>query len=195
MSGIMSTRKILLLIGSPRKNSNTHLLAREAERALIERGVLTKTVFLNDLSFRDCQACHGCKQEGNETCIIRDDMQEIYSMMEEYAGIIVAAPVYFGSVPATAKAWLDRLVPFIDINLQPKLPAEKQVSFIFTQNMPDPASFRLALQGFIAGVSMTGMTVRDCLIATDLEWDMKPPVTERPELLEKAYAIGKDLAG
>ena len=55
-------KKALILIGSPRKNGSTAVLAGEAERALQDQGVETETVFLNDLKIRGCQACYWCKQ-------------------------------------------------------------------------------------------------------------------------------------
>lgn len=193
MSVNIPTGKVTLFIGSRRKNSNTHLLAREAERALCERGIVTETIFLNDLQIHDCTGCHGCKEEDHETCVIRDDMQGIYTLMEQSTAFVVAAPVYFGSVPAMTKAWLDRLVPYIGSDMTPKLSGEKKVSFIFTQNMPDIRLFRPSLQSFMDGVAMTGLVIQDCLIAPDLEMGMKPPVTERPDLLLQAYALGRDL--
>jgi multimeric flavodoxin WrbA len=194
MSIHIPARKVTLFIGSPRKNSNTHLLAQEAERGLREQGVVTETLFLNDLQIRDCSACHGCKTEHNEACVISDDMQMIYRLIQESSGFIVAAPVYFGSVPAMTRAWLDRLVPFIGTDLKPKLSREKKISFIFAQNMPDALLFEPSLKSFMNGVAMTGLTVQDYLIAPDLEMGMKPPVTERSELLERAYHLGRDLA-
>jgi multimeric flavodoxin WrbA len=194
MSICMPARKMTLFMGSTRKNSNTHLLIQEAERAIRERGMVTETVFLNALQIRDCIGCHRCKTETNEACVIRDDMQLIYRLIGVSVGFIVAAPVYFGSVPSVTKAWLDRLVPFIGADLSPKLSGEKKISFIFTQNMPDAHMFEPCLKSFVDGVAMTGLTVQDLFIAPDLEMGKKPPVTDRPDLLERAYNLGRDLA-
>ena len=193
MSYPMQKQKVTILMGSPRRNSNTHLLVREAERALCERGIPTVTVFPDDLVIRDCRGCHGCKQDRRATCGIQDDMQDIYPLIEQSAGIIVAAPVYFGYVPSMTKAWLDRLVPYIGTDLRPNLPTGKYVSFIFTQNMPDAGLFMPALQSFMDAVAMTGLSVRDCLVVTDCEAGSKPLVTERPDVMERAFALGRDL--
>ena len=40
--------------------------------------------------------------------MIKDDMQELYQLMDQADGIIFASPVYFGSVSAQAKAVMDR---------------------------------------------------------------------------------------
>jgi len=181
-------------MGSPRKNSNTHTLLLESERALRERGYATEIVFIDDLSLRDCRGCHGCKQPDNDRCIMQDDMQQVYRLMDESASIILAAPVYFGYVPAQTKAWLDRLVPYIGTDLGPKITGGKRVSFIFTQNMPDTGMFEQSLKGFMNSVAMTGLIVADYLIAPDCEMGQKPPVTERSDIMERAYVLGKNLA-
>lgn len=189
----MIAKKVVIFMGSPRKNSSTHILANEAARALCEQGIPSQVIFLNDLRIYDCRGCHACKEESRDACIIRDDMQEIYPLIDASAGIIVAAPVYFGYVPAQTKAWLDRLVPYIGMDMHPKITGRKPISFIFTQNMPDGSLFEQSLKGFMQGVAMTGLVVHDYLIATDCEAGLKTPVEERPDLMEKAYAIGRDL--
>ncbi|NLD56616.1 MAG: flavodoxin family protein [Methanomicrobiales archaeon] len=182
-------------MGSPRKNSSTHILANEAARALSEQGIPSQVIFLDDLRIHDCRGCHACKEESRDSCIIQDDMQEIYQLIDESAGIIVAAPVYFGYVPAQTKAWLDRLVPYIGMDMHPKITGRKKISFIFAQNIPDGSRYEQSLKGFMQGVAMTGLVVHDYLIATDCEAGLKTPVEERPDLMEKAYAIGRDLLG
>jgi multimeric flavodoxin WrbA len=45
-----------------------------------------------------------------DSCIIDDDMGEIYNKMRTSDGIIVASPVYMGNYPAQLKALFDRSV-------------------------------------------------------------------------------------
>ena len=112
-------------------------------------------------------------------------------MMESSCGLVVAEPVYFGYVPAMTKAWLDRLVPYIGMEMSPKFPGYCPVSFIFVQNMPDPSLFEPGLHSFTDAVAMSDLDVRECMVATDREMGEKPPVTERPDLMERAYALGR----
>ena len=120
-------------------------------------------------------------------------MQEIHRLIQESDGLIVASPVYFSSVSAQTKAWLDRLFPYVNMHLVPKLPKSKQVSFIFTQTQPDEQMFQAGISAFMYAVGLSGMTVKDHLIAGDLEAGFKPPVTERKDLMDRAYRIGRDL--
>jgi len=186
-------KKVLILIGSPRKKGSTAVLAAEAERGARELGIETETVFLNDLNMKGCQACYWCKKNDVAECAVKDEMQKVHRLMQESDGIIVASPIYFAGVTAQTKAWLDRLFPYIGINLTPKMPAGKRVSFIITQNQPDTRLFETPVATFMHMVGLTGLSVRDSMLACDLDAGIKPLVTEKRDLMERAYGIGRDL--
>jgi multimeric flavodoxin WrbA len=186
-------KKVTILIGSPRKNGSTSILAAEAVRGLEKQGIVTETVFLNDLKLRGCQACYWCKKNDVAECAVKDDMQKIHSLIQESDGFIVATPIYFSGVTAQTKAWLDRMFPYVSMNLVPKLPKSKKVSFIFTQNQPDERLFKGGIAAFMYAVGLSGLSVKDHLIACDLDAGYKPPVTGRQDLLDKAYRIGREL--
>lgn len=167
----------------------------EARRGLKEQGVETEFVFLNDLKFRGCQACYYCKKNDVAACAVKDDMQKIHQLIQESDGLIVATPIYFAGVTAQTKAWLDRLFPYIGMDLSPKLQESKKVSFIFTQNQQDARLFEIPIATFMQMVGLTGLSVKDHLLAYDLDAGIKPSVTEKKEFMEKAYRIGKELLG
>jgi len=60
-------------------------------------------------------------------CAVKDDMQKIHQLIQESDGLIVATPIYFAGVTAQTKAWLDRLFPYIGMDLSPKLQESKKV--------------------------------------------------------------------
>jgi multimeric flavodoxin WrbA len=193
--GTIFMKKVLILIGSPRKKGSTAVLAAEAVHGLREQGVETETVFLNDLTIKGCQACYWCKKNDVADCAVKDDMQKIHQLMKECDGMIVASPIYFGGVTAQTKAWLDRMFPYIGMDLTPKMPAGKKVSFIFTQNQPDARLFQGGIDSFMYAVGLSGMAVKDHMVAYDLDAGIKPPVEEKKEFIDQAYRIGKNLIG
>lgn len=193
MSQDRITKKAAIILGSPRRSGSTQALAQEAERGLTSRGIAVETVWLNGMEIRDCQGCHGCKKGNNHDCVIMDDMQDVYHLMRESSGLIVASPVYFANVSALTRLWLDRLVPFLGPEMQPGLDGAKPVSFIFTQNLPDTLLFEPGLRSFMDAVAMTGLERRDYLIAGDCEAGIKSPVTGRQDLMDRAYRLGRDL--
>jgi multimeric flavodoxin WrbA len=188
-------KSALVIVGSPRKNGSTGVLAAEAVRGLHDRGATATLVHLNDLHIRGCQACYYCKKNDIAECAVNDDMQEVHRLIQECDGIIVATPIYFAGVTAQTKAWQDRLFPYIGMNLSPKISPAKKVSFIFTQNQPDPRMFETPIRTFMQMVGLTGLSVKDHMVACDLDAGVKPPVTDHPEFMEEAYGIGRDLFG
>jgi multimeric flavodoxin WrbA len=96
---------ILGLCGSPRARTTEYVL-RETLGMLEERGFETSfwTVRAKKLGF--CTHCDHClKKRG---CIIQDDVQDLYQLLGEAEGIVIATPVYNGGVSAQLKAVMDR---------------------------------------------------------------------------------------
>jgi hypothetical protein len=78
------------------------------------------------------------------------------------------------------------------MDLSPKMPA-KPVSFIFTQNQPDIRLFGIPTTTFMQMIGLTGLSVKDQMIAVNLDAGHKPPVEGRRDLMEQAYRLGKNL--
>jgi len=103
--------KLLMISGSPVENSSTELLLRRIaesiERAMApSQGVESSYVQLNDLAFRPCQACGEAPEQ--DFCLFEDDLTEIYHKLAECDCLLFGSPVYFDSVSAQAKAFIDR---------------------------------------------------------------------------------------
>jgi multimeric flavodoxin WrbA len=103
--------KILGIIGSPRKDGNTEILMKEALKVAGEAGCETEIFHMCGKQVAPCDACAACFKTGG--CVIQDDMQELYSMMERADAVIFGSPVYFGSVSAQMKAVMDRTFAFL----------------------------------------------------------------------------------
>jgi len=96
---------ILGLCGSPRAKTTEYVL-RKALEMLEEQGFETEfyTVRGKDLGF--CIHCDHCLK--GKGCILQDDMQRLYTLMDEAEGFIIATPVYNGGISAQTKAVMDR---------------------------------------------------------------------------------------
>ena len=72
----------------------------------------TQLVELADKRIGPCIACNTCKQ--GLMCRIEDDFGELIPLLadKDVAGVIIGTPVYFGSMTAQCKAFLDRCVVF-----------------------------------------------------------------------------------
>lgn len=98
--------KLLILLGSPRKGANGETLVRKIAEVVEQGGWTTDYIRLNDLSVRPCQGCGGCDKTG--TCVVEDDMTEIYRAVDAADRIIMVSPVYFYGLSAQCKSCGDR---------------------------------------------------------------------------------------
>ena len=96
---------ILGICGSPRKKATEYVL-REALKMLEERGFETQFFSVRKKNIGFCQHCDYCLKK--KECRIRDDMYELYPLLKEANGIIIATPVYNEGVSAQTKAVMDR---------------------------------------------------------------------------------------
>jgi len=179
-----------IIIGSPRKNGDTKTLAEECKRGLSSRNVTSQFFVLNEMNYSGCQACYGCKKADTIECVRNDDMQLIYDALETADGLIIATPIYFGGVTGQTKLWLDRLFPYLSMELGSNLPKKIPVSCIYTQNQPDATLFTGAMDTFEYMLQLLGFNIIKRLIAPNLDYGTKQPVSEYPGLMQQAYEIG-----
>lgn len=184
-------KKVAIIFGGPKKESNTHLLVKEAQRGLADTGVESEIIFLNDLSIKGCQDCGYCKVQDAIGCAIKDDMQLVRRAMEQADAILVATPVYYGSVTAQTKLWQDRLYAYVKPGRS--LLGPKKIGFIFTQNNPDEKLFLSSLQIFMGLMKMVGLEQAGHLVVPNLLKGVKPMVTENALYMSRAYDLGKNL--
>ena len=97
--------KVLGICGSPRQQATEYVLS-EALRILEEKSFETKLWTVRGKEIGFCTHCDYCLME--RQCVIQDDMQELYVLLTEAKGIIIATPVYNGGVSAQIKAVMDR---------------------------------------------------------------------------------------
>jgi len=103
--------KILGISGSPRKGNTMELVQKALDAAAEVPDVKCQLVTLRG-KLSPCIDCDKCPVNPPEKyCTISDKMDEIYPLLIEADGIIIGAPVYFGTVNAQTKAFMDRCRP------------------------------------------------------------------------------------
>ena len=96
---------IIGICGSPRQQATEHVL-KDALVMLENLGFETKFFTVRGKNIGYCTHCDYCLT--NKECAFKDDMQEVYALLKEADGIILATPVYNGGVSAQTKAVMDR---------------------------------------------------------------------------------------
>jgi len=104
-------QKIEILIGSPRKKGNTYLMAEMLNHSLNKEKTISNITYLYDFDIKPCVDCRACKKDKME-CILNDDMQKIYSLLEASDIFIIGTPIYWFGPSAKTKLMLDRFRPY-----------------------------------------------------------------------------------
>ena len=102
--------QVLGVVGSPRRNGNTHVLVEAILEGAKERGAGVETLFLDELTIRECDGCHACWK--GKPCPKDDDMNAVYPKLIASDAIVFGTPVYWYGPTALMKAFIDRLVYF-----------------------------------------------------------------------------------
>jgi len=100
--------KVLTLLGSPRKKGNSTTLANQISKGAESNGAFVDSIYLNGLKIKPCQGCYGCQKPDAKGCVVDDDMQTIYPKLRETERWIIASPVYWFSMSAQTKLFMDR---------------------------------------------------------------------------------------
>ena len=96
---------IVGICGSPRQQATEHVL-KKALRMLEKQGFETRFFTVRGKRIGFCTHCDYCLK--HKECVFKDDMQEVYALLKDARGIIIATPVYNGGISAQTKAIMDR---------------------------------------------------------------------------------------
>ena len=99
--------KVLFINGSPNEHGCTATAMEETIRVLKENGIETETLWLGKKPMADCVACGTCQTTGK--CVFDDEVNAIGSRIDEFDGIVVGSPVYYGGPNGRLTSFLDRL--------------------------------------------------------------------------------------
>lgn len=132
---------VIALNGSPRKNGTTVALLRKALEGAVSQGAETELVPLNGRGMEGCQACFSCKKRGGKSygrCIRVDGMTPLYQKIEEADAFVLGSPIYFGTISAAAKMFVERLYPYLNYgDYSSNFPRKIKTGLIYTMGVDD----------------------------------------------------------
>lgn len=101
--------KILVLNGSPRPNGNTAALIGAFVEGAKANGHDITVVPVCQKKIAGCLACEYCHTKGNRVCVQKDDMQQIYPILDEAEMIVLASPIYYHSFTGQLQCAINRI--------------------------------------------------------------------------------------
>ena len=189
-------KTVIALLGSPILEGNTARLLDEAIRGVEEEGVRVEKIEVAQMDVLPCMEFFQCK--GSDTCLIQDEMADVFRKFREMDGLIVATPVMTMGVPGRLKSFIDRFQVFYMAKyhrgksfISPERRKERRMLFISIAGMSIPNVFdgvRTTMQAF--------GEIIDCPLWAEVlqnDMDTVQDITTRPEVMEAAYQKGREL--
>ena len=185
-------KKIKVLNFSPREKGNSAALCQIMAEAVKASGSEAVSYAIRDIDVRPCKACAACKKKDFAFCAQKDDFTAMIPLLDECDGIIFAAPVYFGHVPAQAKCFVDRLYAFFNPTVSHPLftvKDSKKLAVVMPCGGGDPASYEPVTQWLGGCLGTIGITETKSLIQNGLNDLWNDENEQRKELAAKAREL------
>ena len=182
--------KVLVLLGSPRRKGNSALLAEKIAKGAESQGAQVETVFVQDLKIAPCKGCLTCQKKGSTGCAIHDDMQSVYPRLLVADAWVIASPVYWFTMSAQTKVWMDRCLALPAYAKDPF--AGKRIAVAMTYGGEDPFDSGCinALRSFQDAFGYTGSTIVGMVYGSAME---AGEIKANKTLLKAAEDLGKKL--
>lgn len=107
--------KVLVLVGSYRRNGNTDQITGlikenlQKEAAHQQTSLEIETIYLGQQDLKFCRGCRICYNRGEDHCPNKDNLLTIKAKMVAADGVLMASPVYVDDVSGITKNFIDRL--------------------------------------------------------------------------------------
>ena len=185
--------KVLGIMGSPRRQSNTEVLLDKALEGAAQAGAEVEKVVVSNLKISGCREIYACRKDGE--CAIKDDMQSLYRKLQEADHVILASPIFFYGVTSQVKAVIDRCqAPWMGRHVLGMGKDDIRVrrgAFISVGATRGAKLFDgavLTVKYFFEAIGVKYS--RDLLIRGV---DNRGQIAEHPEFLDDAFRLGQDL--
>ena len=189
--------KVLGIYGSPRKGGNTDILLDKALEGARSAGAEVTSIYARKLKMSGCLECGGCDKTGK--CVVRDDMDAVYPLMQDADVIIMASPIFFYGLSSQIKALIDRTQAMWSKRMLEKTSDERKHY--------DSGKGYLIAVGATSGKNLfdgVERVARYFLDALDMSYeggiffrkvDAKAAIMENPDALKAAFDLGINAVG
>ena len=184
-------KKVLVVLGSARKNGNSAILAGQIAKGAESAGAEVETIFLHGLKIAPCQSCWTCQKPDSKGCAIDDDMQAVFPKLMTSHAWVIASPVHWFTMSAQTKLFMDRCFALPAYGKNPF--AGKRIAIAMSYGDEDPFKSGCinALRTFQDAFSYTGSKLVGMVYGSALE---AGEIKSNTALLQEAEELGKKLA-
>jgi len=177
---------------SPRSRANSDILTDRLLEGAQANGASVVKTRLHGLAIKPCTACSACQPTIETPCVIKDDMAELVEQVRAADGLVLASPIYFLTINAQMKLFLDRLYAVFGGGNFDALQG-KRMGLVLTYGAEDPFESGAinALRMFQDAATSLKMDLTGCVHAACLD---PGEIESNSAALDAAFALGKKLA-
>lgn len=179
------SRRIALVIGSPRRGGNTWMLAEAFAHGAESAGHHVEIIDAGRADIGGCLGCEYCFSHAG-ICCQKDDMTRFYPVLRESDTIVYATPVYCFSFTAQIKAFMDRM--FCGL-ADPFGITSSLLLTVFEDT--DSSSVQPMIDAYRIGASYSGMKDEGVICVPGT---YEKGAIEGSPMLQEAYELGKGLS-
>ena len=188
----MGRKKIILVMGSPRKEGNSATLAKQVAAGAEVGGAEVESFYLQEMNIQPCTACNACREENSKGCVIDDDMKVLYSRLRQSDALVISSPIYWFSVSAQTKVFMDRWYALGGPGEEYAAFAGKRIGIVLTYADVDPFTSGAvnALRTFQDAFNYVGAEIVGMVYGSASE---AGEIARNRDLMGEAYELGKKL--
>lgn len=101
--------KILVLNGTLNSHGNTDALVNAFKEGAESVGHEVSVIHTHKKNIGECLGCEYCHEVERNVCMQKDDMQEIYPLLQEMDMLVIASPIYYYNFTAALQKAITRL--------------------------------------------------------------------------------------
>ncbi len=176
---------ILVAVGSGVKNGNTAKLAEAFAKGAKDAGNQVDFAFLGEKKIEGCTGCGAC-QKLRKGCAVKDDMKELYPVIEACDMVVLASPLYFWTISGRLKAFVDRFYAFSENDRYP----HKETALLMTAGDDGEETFSQAVQYYHVLADALKWTDRGMYLAGGCAGGEAAHRTMAEKHLDGAYQFG-----
>jgi multimeric flavodoxin WrbA len=183
-------KKVVVLLGSPRQKGNSAVLADQIAKGAKSKGAVVEMVYLHGMKIGPCSGCNACQKPKAKSCVLKDDMQDLYPKLVEADAWVIASPVYWFSMSAQTKLFMDRCYALPAYGKEPFLGKRVAIAMTYAAEDAFESGCVNALRTFQDAYGYAGATIVGMVYGSAME---AGKIRANKPLLRSALELGKTL--
>jgi multimeric flavodoxin WrbA len=178
--------KVVAIGGSPRLDGSSNYLIDQVLNELASCGIETEKIVLNQYKINPCQAHENCHELPK--CLQQDDAPWILEKFSQADGVIIASPVYFGTISAQVKTFMDRSFFLFTHDIEMKAKCFGLIAIAGRRGFDEALEELRKFTGPPGTSRVKVLTLKGSAGGPDKH------VKDNPELVKQAREMGKQMA-